>query len=109
MRRMVLIILLISISSQMLCASTLPKTIVYDPYELSEFPVWSQKLRRGETLLFGSFPITLTLTSLSYSLATSLGAPAFATEKETIAMFSIAAGLSLIIAVTDFIIGELER
>jgi hypothetical protein len=62
-------------------------------------------------LFFGSLPITLSFTGLSYSLAQGLGSGTFSNDpfQESIAIFGIAAGLSLIIALTDYILGEMEK
>ncbi|MFA5468583.1 MAG: hypothetical protein WC224_05960 [Sphaerochaetaceae bacterium] len=83
----------------------------YEPYSSDEFPQWSVKLRRAETLFFGSIPITLGATSLVYATARSLGAgPLHVQEnKETLALLGIAGGVALIIALTDFIIGEVKK
>lgn len=79
----------------------------YESYVDSEFPRWSRLLRRGEALFFGSLPVTYAFTSLGYSAARALGADSFA--REGVALISIAAGLSLAIAITDYIIGEVQR
>lgn len=83
----------------------------YEPYTQEEFPIWSGKLRRAEILFFGSFPLTLPVTILGYNIATSLGAPPFEATpgiKTTLSQVGIAAGLSFVIALTDFIIGEVR-
>jgi hypothetical protein len=91
-----------------LCAS--PLVADYVPYSPDEFPQWSIKLRRAETLLFGALPITLGVTSLSYAAALSLGAsPLYDdTFKDTMAVIGIAGTLALVVAIADFIIGEMQ-
>lgn len=79
----------------------------YESYVDSEFPRWSHLLRRGEALFFGSLPITFAFTSLGYSAAQAMGAAPF--KREALALVSIAASLSLAIAITDYIIGEVQR
>jgi len=109
MKRMIIILLIILLCVHLGFSAT--NTSVYAPYDINEFPDWSLKMRRGETLLFGSLPITLSLTGLSYSVALGLGAQKFSNDpfKESLMVFGIATGLSLIIAITDFILGELEK
>ena len=77
-------------------------------YEVDEFPQWSLHLRRGETLFFGSLPLTFAFSSLSYSLLTSVGVPQIASTEagETLFLFSTAAALSLTIAITDYYLGK---
>lgn len=103
MKKIVAIILLL-----VLCAS--PLVADYVPYSPDEFPQWSIKLRRAETLLFGALPITLGMTSLSYAAALSLGAaPLYDdTFKDTMAVIGIAGTLALVVAIADFIIGEMQ-
>lgn len=107
---MVFIIILLIVHTGFAAPNT-AGTTRYEPYDINEFPAWSLKLRRGETLLFGSLPITLSVTGLSYSVALGLGVPKFSNDpfKESLAVFGIAAGLSLIIAITDYILGEMEK
>lgn len=79
-----------------------------EEYSVDEFPDWSLHLRRGETLFFGSLPITFALSSLTYGLAKNLGAPAIGTNEvgETVFLFSTAAALSLTIAIVDYYLGK---
>ncbi|MDD3997394.1 MAG: hypothetical protein WC129_07805 [Sphaerochaetaceae bacterium] len=108
-RSLVCLILLVAFSCNLFCA---PASLIqsYEPYTEQEFPSWSKTLRRSETIFFGSLPISLTVASLGYSAALALGTPPIAptTAGETIAMFSIAAGLSLIVALVDYILGEIQ-
>ena len=41
----------------------------YEPYEEGEFPLWTYKLRRAETLFFGSMVLTLPVAAIIYSVA----------------------------------------
>ena len=110
MKRTVVCIILLVVFSCNLWAAPASLIKSYEPYAEQEFPQWSKTLRRSETIFFGSLPISLTIASLGYSAALVLGAPPIATTStgETIAMFSIAAGLSLVVALVDFILGELQ-
>jgi len=109
MKRATIVLLISMLCTQIGFSATIPT--VYEPYKNDEFPTWSVKLRRGETLFFGSLPITLSLTGFSYSLAQGLGSGTLSNDpfQESIAIFGIAAGLSLIITLTDYILGEMER
>ncbi|MDD2395228.1 MULTISPECIES: hypothetical protein [Sphaerochaeta] len=80
----------------------------YVPYEKDEFPLFTYKLRRAETLFLGSLVITLPVAMLVYSLAqkTNLIDPPASELQSLLVQGSIAASLSLGISVADFIIGE---
>lgn len=103
-----LILILIFFSLPVFSASIeLPE---YEPYGPTEFPEWSMKLRRGESLFFGSLVITMPVAMLSYNLAASNGliTPSQNDVTNFLYQASFAAALSLGIAVGDYIIGELE-
>lgn len=110
--RLVALILLMAIATQGLCAATTgTKLPDYEPYTAEEFPIWSGKLRRAESLFFGSFPLALPLVVLAYNLAVNLGAPPVeenAGIKTALVQLGAAAGVSFTIALTDFIIGEVR-
>jgi hypothetical protein len=80
----------------------------YEPYEEEEFPLWSYKIRRAETLFFGSMVITLPVTALLYRFAveSQLISTPSSDLQEFLMQGSIAAGLSLGISLADYIIGE---
>jgi hypothetical protein len=81
----------------------------YAPYEQDEFPLWTYKIRRAETLFFGSMVITLPVSALLYRLALSsniLPAQEDALS-DLLVQASIAATLSLGISVADYVIGEI--
>ncbi|NBK20962.1 MAG: hypothetical protein EOM68_02930 [Spirochaetia bacterium] len=102
-----MLILLFCLSLFPLSSESLPS---YEPYQENEFPLWTYKLRRAEILFFGSFVLTMGVASLTYSLAKSAGWVSPAKDDLT-ALFiqaGIASGLSLGIAVADYIIGEVE-
>ena len=103
MRRAIALLLMI-IASFSLFAE--PIQYKYEPYEEEEFPIWSMELRRAETVFFGSFVITLPLTMAAYGIASSLGAPITQNEFQRFGEQAlIASGLSLGIALTDYLIG----
>lgn len=123
--RILVISMLIVISTQCLFAAETTTTTTttgsttttgtklpdYEPYTKDEFPIWSGKLRRAESLFFGSFPLAFPLVVLAYNLAVNLGAPPVedsAGIKTVLVQLGAAAGVSFTIALTDFIIGEVK-
>lgn len=104
MRRSIALVLLLLLFFHPLWADT------YEPYSADEFPQWSIKLRRAETLMFGSLPITFAFTGISYSVARSFGAQQFSADpiRESLTLFGIAGVMSVAIALADFIIGEMQ-
>nr|WP_321304206.1 hypothetical protein [uncultured Sphaerochaeta sp.] len=106
MRRvMVILLLLLMIFPLQLSADQLKG---YEPYEEEEFPLWSYKIRRAETLFFGSMVITIPVAALLYRVA--VDSELITTPSSELQGFlmqgSIAAGLSLGISIADYIIGE---
>ncbi|HKL57613.1 MAG TPA: hypothetical protein VJ854_04375 [Sphaerochaeta sp.] len=98
------VLLLFCCSLVPLASASLP---AYEPYQEDEFPLWSYKLRRGEIIFFGSFVITMAVASLGYSLVKNAGwIPAKDPLNEILIQGAIAGGLSLGIAVADYILGE---
>jgi hypothetical protein len=82
----------------------------YTPYQPEEFPQWSIKLRRAETLFFGSLPITIGVTGLACSaVQLASGNRLFAEPvQDSLTVLSIAGILSLGIALADYIVGEMQ-
>ncbi|NLE14915.1 MAG: hypothetical protein GX626_03455 [Spirochaetales bacterium] len=81
----------------------------YVPYEKDEFPLFTYKLRRAETLFLGSLVITLPVAMLVYSAARKANVlpPPDSELQSFLVQGGIAASLSLGISLADFIIGEL--
>ncbi|MFP4564609.1 MAG: hypothetical protein ACLFRY_15005 [Spirochaetia bacterium] len=92
------------------------------PFEEEEFPRWALDLRRGEIIFFGILPFSLLFTSLGYSLIRygvhnfdPAYAPAISpgpdtvpmSQGEVIGVILTGIGLSLVAAITDFIIGRI--
>ena len=90
------------------------------PYDKEEFSPWLRDLRRGEIIFFGSYPITLLVSSLAYdgfrlvqnslilkednySLMTDP-----LTQNEKIGILLSAAGVSIVIALIDHLLGLRE-
>ncbi|MFA5570982.1 MAG: hypothetical protein ACOX0W_06360 [Sphaerochaetaceae bacterium] len=104
MKKVVAVIVLFACVSTMLFSD-------YTPYERTEFPSWSLKLRRFETLTFGALPITLGITTLAYSTALTLGSSHFYDDplKDSFAVLGVAVGSALVVALADYIIGEMQK
>ncbi|MDY0288431.1 MAG: hypothetical protein RBR15_06365 [Sphaerochaeta sp.] len=100
-----MMLLLFCLSMLPLYSTTLP---AYEPYQEDEFPLWSYKLRRGEIIFFGSFVITMAVASLGYTLVVNAGwaPPAKDALSALLIQGGIAGGLSLGIAVADYMLGE---
>lgn len=104
------IILIIMLSTTTLFSSGV-ELKDYEDYTIDEFPTWSWKLRRGESLFFGSLAVTFPVSVLAYNLV--VNSPLVAnkpTDKFTALKYqvSIATILSLSIAIGDYILGENE-
>lgn len=94
------------------------------PYQKEEFPAWLLDLRRADIVAFGSLPFTLFFTTFavdSYRFYSNdwdrryapwpLKAPGAIEmdENQRIASFSVAIGLSVVIAVVDYLIVQYKR
>jgi hypothetical protein len=98
-----------------------------EPYSPDEFPGWARDLRRGEIIALGSFPVVLLLSNIGYDLVrfgveswragewNYTYAPWFfgppdkppLTEDERIGVIATAAGISVGVALLDFVIGRM--
>lgn len=109
-KKAILLLLVMSLSILTPVFSSDLNLVDYEPYSVNEFPDWSVKLRRGESLFFGSLAVTMPLTMLSYSVATNVGVMDSISDDttEVLCELSVAAGLSLCIAIADYVIGEME-
>ena len=85
--------------------------LTYAPYGEKEFPIWTMKLRRAESLFFGSLVITLPLSMLTWSLLKNYGVintSGMESVNEFLYQAGIASVLSLGISTADYIIGEVQ-
>lgn len=81
----------------------------YVPYEEEEFPIWSHELRRAESIFFGSLVLTFPVAMGVYTIGKSLGMPTPSESyQEVLIEAGIAAGISLVIAFADWLIGKLS-
>jgi hypothetical protein len=118
-RRLLLIVCILIIIASTVCS----EEAAPDPYEPEEFPDWLRSLRRAEIVALGSFPISFFITSLSYGMIRYgingfspqyrpwIFAPPNAvdlTTNEKLGVILSAAGLSIIVAVIDLILGASE-
>ncbi|AEV28188.1 hypothetical protein SpiGrapes_0330 [Sphaerochaeta pleomorpha str. Grapes] len=80
----------------------------YVPYEKNEFPLWTYKVRRAESLFFGSMALTLPVAILAYNVAVNyLSVPAASSQINTfLIQLGVASTLSAGISLADYIIGE---
>lgn len=85
------------------------------PYQPDEFPGWTEDLRRAEILALGSYPISFLLTSSAFGIYRLITpaysgdiklAPGDISQDRYTALF-VSIGLSLTIALTDFILGKI--
>ena len=104
MKKTIALILIFSILALPLMAD--PIQYEYEPYTEEEFPIWAHELRRAESIFFGSLAITFPLSMGAYALVTSLGVQGPSEPyQQALIQLGVAAGVSLIIALTDWIIG----
>lgn len=88
-----------------------------EPYGELDFPGWMEDLRRGEIIFFGSLPFTILITTLTYQATDYLIASnsedgdsavwGDLTTDDRMNILYITLGLSLSIAVADFILGKI--
>lgn len=105
MKKLIALMLIFALSFNCVFADALD-TMTYEAYSAEEFPDWANKLRRGESLFFGTLPITFAITGLIVGIANSGNTPLGGTEaSQTLISLGIGAGASLIVALTDFFLG----
>ena len=76
--------------------------VTYEPYLEGEFSPFAVDLRRAETIFFGSLPITFAVSSLAVGAADALISSDL---PDTELSLGITIGLSLTIAIVDYILG----
>lgn len=107
MKRLIAVVLLLTTFSSLFAD---PIKFEYEPYEKDEFPEWTMELRRAEIIFFGSFVITLPVSIAAYNIGKNLGMPTPDNDAlGALYQFAGAAGLSLLIAGVDWIIGEVQE
>ncbi len=82
-----------------------------EEYRADEFGQGLRSLRRGEIIFFGSVPITFILSGMGWQLSQAVagdGYP-FSDRQHTMNILLTAGGLSLTIAMIDFILGVGEK
>ena len=104
-RKITALVLIISLVLSPLAAEA---KLSYEPYGEDEFPIWTMKLRRAESLFFGSLVITLPLSVLAWNLMENAGWVSADGIQEFGWHLLIAGGLSLSISAADWIIGEVS-
>ena len=113
MKKALIILLIISLSITTLSSERLTHSSLkyeYESYEEDEFPIWSNELRRAETLFFGSYVFTLPLSTLAVSAAAGINLISNPTATKTaVISLSVATGLSLAVATIDWILGRVQN
>ena len=127
-RRVVLLVVLVFLTAGLGVAQEQSAGGEPEPYTPDEFPSWARDLRRGEIIALGSFPLVLLLSNVGYDVVRfgreSLRAgewnytyaPWFfgppdkppLSEDERIGVILTAAGISVSVAIVDFIIGRIR-
>ncbi len=113
MKKALIILLIISLSITTLSSERLTHSSLkyeYESYEEDEFPIWSNELRRAETLFFGSYVFTLPISTLAVSAAAGINLISNPTATKTaVISLSVATGLSLAVATIDWILGRVQN
>ncbi len=83
----------------------------YEEYSEDEFPLWTNEIRRAETLFFGSFVFTIPIAGLSLNALRRFNviSSSTSTEKDALLTLSVAASLSLFVATLDWVIGKVQN
>ncbi len=113
MKKALIIVLIISLSISSLFSDTLTHSTLkyqYESYEEDEFPIWSNEIRRAETLFFGSFVFTLPISTLAVSALESFSViESSSATKTAVISISVATGLSIAVATIDWILGRVQN
>lgn len=97
MKKTIVIIIMICFSA-LVCTPIFALTLDdYEPYRNEEFPKWTIDLRRAECIFFGGIPIAYPLTALTFGL--------FKQDADFGKTLAISCGVTLVIAVIDYILG----
>lgn len=120
MKRILLVVLLLSVGLGVFADTAAEEPVPYSP---EEFPPWLHDLRRAEIIFIGSIPVSLILSGLIYPYYRwaakdfqSAYAPELfggasreldAGERENVLIFTVS--LSGIITLADFIIGKVVQ
>lgn len=123
MKKIALLVLLVScVSLFPLCADDFTVEGA-EPYDTKATPQWLKDLRRGEIITLGSWPFTVLLTSLGYSLI-QVGAHNFDfsymrnpfstvggdySESETLGIIFTSLGISVGVGMADFLVNLVKR
>ena len=97
-RKLVICLLLLALGFSAFSATQLPE---YVPYGEEEFPEWSRKLRRAEVIALGATAITYPLIGLFAKFDDSK-------MDGFLIKFGISAAAGAVIALADYIIGEVN-
>lgn len=113
MKKLLIILLIVSFSVSSLFSETLTHSTLkyeYEEYSEDEFPIWTNELRRAEILYFGSYVFTIPFATFALSGLRKLNVigSSESTEKDALLTISVASGLSLFVAGLDWLIGRIS-
>lgn len=106
---MIIVFSISTLSSAKLTHSTLKYE--YEEYDEKEFPIWSNELRRAESLFFGSYVFTIPFSTIALSSLRSVNVipSASTSEENALLAVAVASGLSLFVATLDWVIGRVTE
>lgn len=113
-KKIVAVILLIAFIVTSLPAERLTHSSLkyeYEEYSEEEFPIWTNEIRRAETLFFGSFVFTIPIAGLTLNTLRrfSIINSSSTTEKDALLTLTVASSLSLFVASLDWVIGKVQN
>lgn len=113
MKRFLVFLSIMLISFSTLSAETLTHSTLkyeYEDYSEDEFPIWTNEIRRAETLFFGSYVFTIPIAGLCMTGLKSINViKSTSTEADALITIGVASGLSLFVATLDWIIGRVQN
>ncbi len=113
MKKAVVIVLIISLTLTSLFSETLTHSSLkyeYEAYEEDEFPIWSNEIRRAETLFFGSYVFTIPISTLAVSALQRVNVIGNTSSTKTaVISLTVATGLSIAVATIDWILGRVQN
>ena len=105
-RRLIAVLLILSL---VLCPLFCEAQLTYEPYGEEEFPIWTMKLRRAESIFFGSMVLTFPLSMLAWNIMDNAGIVSADSPVEAFGWQLLMAGtISLGISTADWVIGEVQ-
>lgn len=109
-KKIISLVILICFVSPMLFSSTAAPFPEYSPYLKEEFPSWAHKLRRAESLFFGSLVISVPLSLGINGYINSVSPVSLPSNDPNLILrqIGLSVSISLMIVLIDYIIGEVS-